>query len=318
MTSPPEMTLVDSHAHLDRFGDPDCPDDPERAEVLARAHAAGVSTILAIGIGDGPATMHRARDIAREAQAAANPAHPRALATAGIYPGDAELADQAAYTTLAGLLADPLVVACGEIGLDYYHVESPPVAVQKACFVTQMQLAATQNRPIILHCRTRELATPDAKARFAGADAWDDLLALLTEHWRPTGLPGIMHCFSGTPAQARRSLDLSFYLSFAGNLTYPAAAVIREAAALAPADRILVETDSPFLAPVPFRGQRNEPALVRQTADALAHLRGITSQQLTQLTTQNFETLFPNPPERALEQQADAVSAQGSVNYGNR
>ena len=284
--------LVDSHAHLDRYGNPDRPDDPERAEVLARARAAGVGTILAIGIGDGPSTMHRARDIARAAQLAANPDHPRVLATAGIYPGDAELANDTALAQVANLLADPLVVACGEIGLDYYHLESPLPPVQHAAFIAQMKLAAAARKPIVLHCRTAELATPAAQARFANADAWDDLLALLTEHWQPTGLPGIMHCFSGTPAQAQASLDLNFYLSFAGNLTYPAGRLIREAATLAPADRILVETDSPFLAPVPRRGQRNEPALIRHTAEAVASLRGLVLEELAAQTTRNFQTLF--------------------------
>ena len=278
--------LIDSHAHLDLF-----PDDLDA--VLTRAHQSGVETVLAIGIGDGPATMHRARDLAHTAAAAANPDHPRILATAGIYPGDADAADPAALDTLRHLLADPLVVACGEIGLDYYHLESPAIPIQKAAFTAQMSLAAAARKPIILHCRTADLATPEARQKFAAADAWQDLLDLLAEHWRPTGLPGIMHCFSGAPEHARRSLDLGFSLSFAGNLTYPAGAPIREAAALAPADRLLVETDAPFLAPVPHRGRRNEPALVRHTAEALAALRGISLDELAACTTRNFHTLFP-------------------------
>ncbi len=279
--------LTDSHAHLDRYPAEDLP------AVLARAHAAGVQTILAIGIGDGPSTMRRALSIAQAARAAADPSHPRVLASAGIYPGDATLATPDALADLETLLAHPLVIACGEIGLDYYHLESPEPAIQQTAFVAQMQLAAAARKPILIHCRTSELARPDARAKFAGIDAWDDLLALIAAHWTPTGLPGVMHCFSGTPAQARRSLDAGFTLSFAGNLTYPAGAPIREAAILAPADRILVETDSPFLAPVPYRGQQNEPALVTHTARVLADLRGISLEDLAERTTATFHHLFP-------------------------
>lgn len=280
-------TLVDSHAHLDLFKD-------DLDDVLRRAYQAGVGTILAIGIGDGPQTMHRARDLAKQSNARVAADQARIVASSGIYPGDADAADAAALHLLAELLADPLVVACGEIGLDYYHVESPEPPIQKDAMIAQMRLAAEVRKPIILHCRTAELATPAAKAKFDAADAWEDLLTLLAEHWAPTGLPGIMHCFSGTPQHVRRSLDLGFYLSFAGNLTYPAAKLIREAARLAPADRILVETDSPFLAPIPHRGQRNEPALLRHTAETLATLRGISLDELADDTTRNFRTLFPS------------------------
>ena len=278
--------LIDSHAHLDRYTADDLPG------VLARARAAGVETVLAIGIGDGPATMHRALDLARAALTAANPDHPEVLASAGIYPGDAGEATPTALADLNRLLADPLVVACGEIGLDYYHLESPEPAVQKAAFVAQMQLAAAVRKPILIHCRTSELARPDAKAKFAGIDAWDDLLSLIAEHWTPTGLPGVMHCFSGTPSQARRSLAAGFILSFAGNLTYPAGTPIRESATLAPLDRILVETDSPFLAPIPHRGEPNQPSLLPHTARVLAELRGISLEELAAATTANFRRLF--------------------------
>ena len=279
--------LIDSHAHLDLY------DEAERDAVLRSAHEAGVETILAIGIGDGPATMHRACDLAREAHAAPNPAHPRLFATAGIHPDEAANATSEALDRLASLLADRLVLACGEIGLDFYHVENPLPPIQAETLIAQLRLAATARKPIILHCRTSELATPAAKAKFGPADAWEDLLSILAEHWQPTGLPGIMHCFSGTPAHAHRSVDLGFYLSFAGNLTYPAARSIREAAAAAPLDRILVETDSPFLAPIPHRGQLNQPAFVRHTAETLASLRGISLEALAAQTTSNFATLFP-------------------------
>jgi TatD DNase family protein len=276
------MPLTDSHAHLDSYGD-------ELAAVLTRAHAAGVATILAIGIGDGPATMHHALEIA---EAPPNPTLPTLYASAGIHPQEAASADPVALAKLASLSHRPLCIAVGEIGLDYYHADNPAIDIQKAAFIAQMQLAAEAGKPILIHCRTSELATPQAKQKFGPADAWEDLLTLLADHWLPYKLGGIMHCFSGTVAQAHRSLDLGFHLSFAGNLTYPKAASIREAAVFAPADRILVETDAPFLAPIPHRGQRNEPALVAHTAAALAELRSIPPEALADLTTANFQRLF--------------------------
>lgn len=278
------MHLIDSHAHLDMYSAEELP------EVLVRAKAAGVGAILAIGIGDGPHQMHRALDVAEATDASAIPA---IFATAGIHPQEAAHATPDALARLAELAANPRCIAVGEIGLDYYHVDNPPIDIQKAAFVAQLQVAAAVRKPIVIHCRTSELATPQAKGKFGPADAWEDLLVLLTQHWQPHSLPGIMHCFSGTVDHARRSVDLGFYISFAGNLTYPAAKTIREAAAFAPSGRILVETDAPFLAPIPFRGQRNEPAFVAHTAAALAELRGISAAQLAALTTANFHTLFP-------------------------
>ena len=262
----------------------------ELPAVLAKAREAGVAAILAIGIGDGPHEMHRALEIARARRPGDTPA---IFATAGIHPQEAASAGPEALSKLAELAADPLCIAVGEIGLDYYHVENPEIDVQKQAFVAQLAIAAAARKPIVIHCRTSELATPQAKRKFGAADAWKDLLALIEEHWRPTGLAGIMHCFSGTIDHARRSVDLGFYISFAGNLTYPAAKTIREAVTAVPADRVLVETDAPFLAPIPFRGQRNEPAYVAHTAAALAELRGISNDELAELTTANFHALFP-------------------------
>jgi TatD DNase family protein len=281
--------LIDSHAHLDMYSARELPG------VLARAHAAEVHTILAIGIGDGPHEMHRALEIA---EATNSPELPQIYSSAGIHPQEAASATPENLAKLASLAANPRSIAIGEIGLDYYHVENPTPEVQHAAFLAQLRIAAAAGKPILIHCRTSELATPEAKAKFGSADAWADLLSLLTEHWQPhsrgANTPaGIMHCFSGDIEHARRSLALGFYLSFAGNLTYPAAKAIREAAAFAPADRILVETDSPFLTPIPFRGQRNEPALVAHTAAALAGLRNLTPSALAAQTTANFQTLFP-------------------------
>ena len=272
--------LIDSHAHLDFYED--------LPPVLAAAGAAGVSGILAIGIGDGPATMHRALELAR----AHTTAELRLWATAGIHPQEAHQADEAALARLRELAADPLCLAVGEIGLDYYHFDNPEIAVQQAAFRAQMRIAAEAGKPITLHCRTSELATPQAKARYGLADAAEDLLTMLEQEWAPAGLPGILHCFSGTVAQARRALAIGFYLSFAGNLTYPRSVGIREAAAMAPAERILVETDAPFLAPVPLRGQQNQPAYVAHTAAFLAELRGMSAEEMARQTTANFRTLF--------------------------
>jgi TatD DNase family protein len=275
------MPLIDSHAHLDFYTD-------DREEVLRRAYAAGIHTILAIGIGEGPDTMQQAIEIAH-----ASTDEPRIFASVGIHPQEAASADGEALAKVTKLAADPKCVAIGEIGLDYYHVENPEPPIQKQAFIAQMEIAAAAGKPIIIHCRTSELATAQAKEKYGEADAWEDLLALIAEHWTPHGFGGIMHCFSGTVEQARRSLDAGFYLSFAGNLTYPKAQSIRDAAVAAPSDRVLVETDAPFLAPIPHRGQRNEPALVAHTAETLAALRGISSQELAAITSENFHRLFP-------------------------
>jgi TatD DNase family protein len=260
------MPLIDTHAHLDFYTE-------DRDDVLRRAYAAGVHTVLAIGIGEGPATMHQALEIAASTT---GQGLPTIYASAGIHPQEAASATPEALEQLAGLAANERCIAVGEIGLDYYHLENPEIPVQQQAFIAQMKIAARLRKPIVIHCRTSELATPQAKEKFGSADAWKDLLRLIDEHWTPTGLGGIMHCFSGGIDEAERSLAAGFHLSFAGNLTYPKSQAIRDAAELAPTHRILVETDAPFLAPIPLRGQRNEPALVVHTAAALAQVRGIS------------------------------------------
>ena len=275
------MALIDSHAHLDFYTD-------DLSEVLERAEAAGVSGLLAIGIGDGPATMHRAMEIA----AARSREGLMIWASVGIHPQETEQATAENLTRVRELAAREECVAVGEIGLDYYHADNPEIAVQKAAFVAQMEIAGAVKKPILIHCRTSELAQPAAKERYGAADAEADLIEMVREHWVPFGVPGVMHCFSGDVEHARKSLDAGFYLSFAGNLTYPKAQGIRDAAMFAPADRILVETDAPFLAPVPLRGQRNEPGFVAHTAAALAELRGVSVNEIARVTTENFERLI--------------------------
>jgi TatD DNase family protein len=275
--------LIDSHAHLDspRYAD-------DREAMLVRAREAGVGIVLSIGIGEGPVEMHQALEICSEFnRRRENGANlPKLYASAGIYPHNTPEADEAALAKLDSLLAEPEVIACGEIGLDFYH-EGAPHDVQRAGLIRQLEIAAARKRPILIHCRgTNE-----------SADAWDDLFLVLEEYWRPTGLGGIMHCFGGGWEQARRSLDLGFLVSFAGNLTYPKAQPLRDVAARLPLDSILVETDAPWLAPAPHRGERNEPALVAQTAQVLASLLNVTPHEIAAATTANFVRLFHLKPD---------------------
>jgi len=269
---------VDSHCHLESYDD--------LPQVLANARAAKVNTLLAIGIGEGPDEMQCALELAH--------ANPQIFATAGIHPQEAQRATPEALAKLTDLAADPRCLAIGEIGLDYYHLENPEIPIQQAAFVAQMKIAAAARKPITIHCRTYELAIPAAKEKFGPADAWEDLLTLIAEHWMPSGLPGIMHCFSGNKQQAQRSLAAGFYLSFAGNVTYPKSTTIQEVARDAPADRILVETDAPFLAPGTLRGQRCEPAYTALTGEFVAELRGVAAELLAAQTTENFFRLFPS------------------------
>ena len=269
--------LIDSHAHLDspRY-------DEDREEMLRRAFQAGVGAVLSIGIGEGPAEMHNALEICRKYNG--KPGLPKLYASAGIYPHNTPEADEAALEKLDGLLAEPEVIACGEIGLDYYH-EGAAHPVQKEGLISQLLIAGRRKRPILIHCRgTKE-----------SSDAWDDLFEVLEEHWAPTGLGGVMHCFGGGWEQAKRSLDLGFLISFAGNLTYPKAQPLRDVAARVPLDCVLVETDAPWLAPNTLRGKRNEPAYVTQTAQTLAELHSLSSEEICAATTRNFARLFNLP-----------------------
>jgi TatD DNase family protein len=271
--------LIDSHAHLDspRYAN-------DREAMLSRASEAGVGAVLAIGIGEGPHQMQQALDICREFNG--KPNLPRLFASAGIYPHNTHEADTAALQKLDSLLAEPEVIACGEIGLDYYH-DGAPHDVQQAGLIHQLEIAAARKCPILIHCRPKEGAT----------DAWRDLFGILDEHWGPTGLGGVMHCFGGGWDEARRSMDLGFLVSFAGNVTYPKAQPLRDVAARIPLDSLLVETDAPWLAPEPNRSKRNEPAWVSQTAAVLAGLLSVEEQELASATTKNFTRLFDLSPD---------------------
>src|SRR6478672_10612426 len=232
--------FVDSHAHLEghRF-------DADREQVIARAREGGVETIVAIGNGDGPVNFDCGILLAEK--------YPFIYATIGIHPHEASLADHAALDRMAELAKRPKVIAWGEIGLDYYYDHSPR-DVQQRAFVQQMELARAAKLPIVIHCRPSDNSE----------NAWDDTLTLIREHWSSTSIGGILHCFTGELHHMRAALEMGFIIAFAGNVTFPKAVNIREAAKQCPLDRMFVETDSPFLAPVPHRGKRNEPAFVSQ------------------------------------------------------
>jgi TatD DNase family protein len=266
--------MIDSHAHLDnpRY-------DEDRSALLERAWAVGVRAILSIGIGDGPADMHRALEVSRTF--AGRPDTPKIWATAGVHPHEARLADEPAYAKLDALLQEPEVLACGEIGLDYYYDLSPR-DIQKAVFRRQMEIAAARHKPIVIHCRPSNDTN----------DAWDDTLEMLRTQWSGTGLGGILHCFTGEIRHAKEAIDLGFLISFAGNITFPKAQPIRDAAVAVPLDRMLIETDAPFLAPLPNRGKRNEPAWVREVAVKIGEIRNLDPEVVASHTTSNFGALF--------------------------
>jgi TatD DNase family protein len=260
--------FVDSHAHLDgeRF-------DSDREQVIARAREAEVQAIVAIGNGDGPAQVDCGIRLAEK--------YDFVYATLGIHPHEARLADEAAYQNMERLAKHPKIIAWGEIGLDYYYDHSAR-DVQKEVFTRQMELAAAPKLPIVIHCRPSE----------ASDNAWEDCLGLMRSNWATKGLGGILHCFTGNWPQAKRALDMGFLISFAGNVTFPKAQQIRDAALEVPLDRMLIETDSPYLAPVPHRGKRNEPAFVTETAGKLGELRGLTAEEVGEQTTRNFYNFF--------------------------
>jgi TatD DNase family protein len=260
--------FIDSHAHLDgeRF-------DGDREAVIERAREAGVRNIVAIGNGDGPAQVDCGIRLAEK--------YDFIYATLGIHPHEARLADEAAYQNMERLARHPKVIAWGEIGLDYFYDHSPR-EMQKEVFIRQMELAAAAKLPIVIHCRPSE----------ASDDAWEDCLGLMRERWAANGLGGILHCFTGNWPQAQRALDMGFMISFAGNVTFPKAQQIRDAALEVPLERMLIETDSPYLAPVPHRGKRNEPAFVTETARKLGELRGLSAEEVGERTSRNFYKFF--------------------------
>lgn len=259
---------IDSHCHLDgpRF-------ESDREQVIARAREAGIANILCIGTGDGPGTLDCAVKIAEQ--------HEFIYASVGIHPHEAKLAKDSDFSELEQLARRPKVIAWGEIGLDYYYDHSPR-DVQQNVFIRQMELARAAQLAIVIHCRPTDNSE----------NAWDDCLALIEQHWKPSGLGGILHCFTSTWAHAKRALDTGFMISFAGNVSFPKAQQIRDSASQVPLDRMLIETDSPYLAPIPFRGKRNEPAYVKETARQIGGLRGVSGEEIGRQTAENFYRFF--------------------------
>lgn len=259
------MILVDSHCHID--GDQF---DGDRDEVVSRAKQAGVGMLLNVGTGD-PHSDDFRKAIAVAAK------YDNVYASVGVHPHDAKLYDDKAEEHLIELIrSSDKVIAWGEIGLDFYYDHSPR-DVQIAVFRRQIRKARELDLPIIVHSR----------------DADDETVEILTEECSGENFRGgIMHCFGGTPQMAEKLMSIGFLISFAGNVTFKKAHNLRDAVRVVPKEKLLVETDCPFLTPVPLRGKRNEPAFVVHTARFLADLYGVSFEEIAGQTTQNFLTFF--------------------------
>jgi TatD DNase family protein len=258
--------FVDSHAHIDG---PEF--DTDRDEVIQRARAAGVSAILNVGTGDPHSgAFERALELTHK--------HHDVYAALGVHPHDARLFDDKAQQLLTDLIQQSLrVIAWGEVGLDFYYDNSPR-DVQMRVFRRQLQLARSAKLPVIIHTREAETET----------------IEVLKTEWAGCGLGGIMHCFSGSLQLAQQAIELGLSISFSGIITFKKADDLRAIAKEIPGDRLLIETDCPFLAPVPYRGKRNEPAYVVEAARCLADLRQSSLEEIAQVTSANFARLFPS------------------------
>ncbi|HEY0379434.1 MAG TPA: TatD family hydrolase [Pyrinomonadaceae bacterium] len=256
--------FVDSHAHID--GEEY---DADRDEVVARAREAGLRAILNVGTGDPHSgSLERAVETAEKYEGV--------YAAVGVHPHDAKLFDDEAERRVVRLVeASRRVVAWGEIGLDY-HYDHSPREVQRAVFARQLRLARGMGLPVIIHSRAAD----------------EDTVNVLREEWGGRQRGGVMHCFGGGLWMMEQVLELGFMISFAGNVTFKKAEDLREAARRVPPDRLLIETDCPYLTPVPFRGRRNEPARVVEVARCLAELHGTTVEELGRLTADNFASFF--------------------------
>lgn len=266
--------LADSHAHLDLEEL-----EPEQAGVLRRAREAGVALIINVATG--------LRDAEQVLDTAGK--YPGVWAALGVHPHGAGKISEADLETLATLAARPRVVAVGEIGLDFYRLRSP-AEIQQHWFRRQLELAAALKKPVIIHTREATEATLKILREYRG---------------RLTG--GVMHCFAGSWEEAQNFLDLGLYLSFSGTLTYPKAGPLRQVAGQAPLDRLLVETDCPYLPPQPWRGKRNEPAYVVATARQLAEVRGLSLEAVAQATWENTLRVFGLKEEDMAQRQGPLI-----------
>lgn len=256
--------LIDSHCHIDGHEY-----DADRDEVIARARDAGITTMLNVGTGDPHSgAFERAVELADQ--------HDEVYASVGVHPHDAKLFDDSAEQRLRGLARQSSrVIAWGEIGLDY-HYDHSPRGVQREVFRRQLRIARELQLPVIIHSR----------------EADDDTIEILKEALEGYDRAGVLHCFGGSLQMAQSAIELGFFVSFAGNLTFKKAEDLREIAPKLPLERLLVETDCPYLTPVPFRGKRNEPARVAETAKCLAGLHGVAAEEIGRITSDNFRRLF--------------------------
>jgi TatD DNase family protein len=256
--------FVDSHAHIDgeEF-------DADRDEVVERARREGVCAILNVGTGDPQSgSLERAVEVAEKYEGI--------YAAVGVHPHDARLFDEEAASRIQRLTKQSSrVIAWGEIGLDY-HYDHSPRDVQREVFRRQLRLAREAGLPVIIHSR----------------EADDETVNILRDELKDFRRGGVMHCFGGGRAMLEGIVELGFMISFAGNVTFKKAEDLREVARHVPLERLLVETDCPFLTPVPFRGRRNEPVRVVEVARCLADLRGVTLEEMGRLTTDNFARFF--------------------------
>ena len=256
--------MIDSHCHIDmpQF-------DADRNEVVARAREAGLAEMLVIGGVDEGSSHRRALEVAASFDLPA---------TAGVHPHEARIADEAAYDELLSLAREGRIVAVGEVGLDFHYDHSPRPA-QREAFRRQIRLAREVGLPLVVHTREADQETAD-----------------ILEEEGASEVGGVIHCFTGGLELARRALGLGFLISFSGIVAFPRAELIQELAREVPDDRLLVETDAPFLAPPPHRGRRNEPAFVVDVARQVAALRGTTVEAVGGIAEQNYRRLFRRPP----------------------
>lgn len=265
------MLLIDSHCHLHYDYAP-----KQASDLIAEAHAQGIDTLVTVGTD--PASFEPLAKLAD--------AHPRVYFTAGIHPHEAEKVQDADLELIRRHAVHPKCVAIGEIGLDYYYEHSPREP-QLRRLNDQLQIATELGKPIVIHSRLGE----------------DDLLAALTPFAQAKTaegrLPGVIHCFTGSLKFGEACLALGFRISFSGILTFKNAEDVREAARSFPLERLLVETDSPYLAPIPFRGKKCEPAMVRFTAQKLAEIKRVPLEEVARATYSNTCEVFGIPPSSA-------------------
>lgn len=255
--------FIDSHAHIDGYEF-----DGDREQVIERAKAAGVSTILNVGTGDPHSgALERSVELGRQ--------HENIYTAIGTHPHDARFYDDAAEDKIKQLINNARVIAWGEIGLDF-HYDNSPRDVQVDVFIRQLRAACECDLPVVIHTREAEAETID----------------ILREEYEGATRRGVFHCFSGSMDLAQRALEIGFMISFSGIVTFKKAGELREIAKQVPLDRLLIETDCPYLAPIPYRGKRNEPAYVVEVARCLAGIHDVEIETMAQITSENFQRFF--------------------------